>query len=164
MDPRLSTRHGFTHTLTHSLSHTHTHTHTQTGGCSDSDAQMLHLCHVQAQTPQKSVRGAQLQQHPLLLTSSPGCTCLSVLSLSLSLNSVFSSLLFCSVSPSSLVSLFFLSLPPSVCLPLSPLLVLHLTERQTETDAFVGDRIRVCVCVLCMCVHVCVRACTASTN
>lgn len=44
--------------------------------------------------------------------------------------------------------LFFL--PPSSCLPLS-LLVLHLTERQTETDAFVGDRI-------CVCVYVCVHA------
>ncbi|MEQ2283860.1 hypothetical protein AMECASPLE_015902 [Ameca splendens] len=34
------------------------------------------------------------------------------------------------------------SLPPWARLPLSPMLVLHLAERQTETDAFVGDRMR----------------------
>ena len=35
--------------------------------------------------------------------------------------------------------------------------MLHLTESQTETDAFVGDRICACACV-CACVCVCARA------
>lgn len=77
MDPRLSAGHGFTYTWTLSVTHTHT-----SWRCSDSDTWKLHLCHVRAQTPQKSGRGAQLQQqqHPLLFRFSLGCTCLPFLS------------------------------------------------------------------------------------
>lgn len=157
MDPRLSAGHGFTYTWTLSVTHTHT-----SWRCSDSDTWKLHLCHVRAQTPQKSGRGAQLQQqqqHPLLFRFSLGCTCLPFLSVysfeSQPSRSSFSLLSPLFSYPSLLSSASLLLFVP----PLSLLLVLHLTERQTETDAFVGDTICVCVYV-CMCVC----ACTASTN
>lgn len=113
VDPRLSTGHRFTHTGTH------------THECTLSDSEMLRVCQVRAETPQKSHRDVQQEQHPLPPRLPPDPLVFSFHSVEFSL-SLFS---YPSFLPSRSYS--------------SSLLFCWccIFQSQTETDAFVGDRI-----------------------
>lgn len=139
-------------------SHTREHTHTRTFSLSltgDAHTQTLGCCISVMSEPKLLRSQAEALGCGSLLSAvrfSLGCTCLPpVFFLTVLFTLLNSSLFF----PPPLFALFFLSFSQPSLLssasllllvsPLSVLLVLHLTERQTETDAFVGDRICVCV-------------------
>lgn len=150
-------------------SHTHQQSLTHTNwSCSDSDTWKLHLCHVRAQTPQKSDRDAQLQQqHPLLFRFLLGCTCLPF-------PSVDSSESQPSRSPFSLLSCSYFSYS-SLLSSASLLLVVSssfscwccISYRETDWNRCLRGRQDMCLCERareCVSVCLCVCACTASTN